>query len=120
MFEKRVEPLISRGKFILRFLRHFLAALGIVLVSLAAGAVGYHSIEGLPWIDALLNAAMILTGMGPVSELHTASGKLFATLYALYSGLVFVIVAGILGAPLLHRLLHRFHLEASDGTDQSI
>jgi hypothetical protein len=87
---------------------------------LIAGAVGYHITEGLSWIDALFNAAMILTGMGPASELHTDSGKVFATTYALYSGLVFVVVLGILGAPLFHRLLHRFHLEAkTDSKNQS-
>lgn len=118
MFETREEPLIPRRKFILRLFRHFLVAFGVVFVSLVGGAIGYHSTEGLAWVDAFLNAAMILTGMGPVSELHSASGKWFATLYALYSGLVFVVVAGILGGPLLHRLLHRFHLEEDD-IDQS-
>ena len=75
--------------------------------------VGYHSIERMPWIDAILNASMILSGMGPVNQLHSTVGKLFASGYALFSGLVFVIVAGIVIAPILHRFFHRFHVEGS-------
>jgi hypothetical protein len=86
----------------------------VVALSLAAGAIGYHVTEGIPWLDALLNAAMILTGMGPVAVLHETAGKLFATAYALYSGVVFLVVAGLLTGPFLHRLLHRFHLDAGD------
>ena len=73
--------------------------------------------EGLSWIDALVNAAMILGGMGPVNELHTTAGKLFAAFYALYSGIVFLVVAGILFGPTIHRFLHRFHVEG--GSDDS-
>jgi hypothetical protein len=76
---------------------------------------GYHYLEGLPWIDAFVNAAMILSGMGPVSPLQTFGGKLFAGLYALYSGLIVIVAAGVLFAPVVHRMLHRFHLEAEDG-----
>ena len=75
------------------------------------GAFGYHRFEGLPWIDATLNAAMILTGMGPVDELHTRGGKLFALAYALFSGFVFLTAMVLLFAPIAHRVLHRFHLE---------
>jgi hypothetical protein len=82
------------------------------------GILGYHVLEGLAWIDALLNAAMILGGMGPVDEVHTAAGKIFAAFYALYSGLIVLVVAGVLFAPLLHRFLHRFHLELSDDKDK--
>ena len=78
------------------------------------GATGYHFAARLPWLDALLNAAMILAGMGPVDQLTTSEAKLFATLYALYSGLVFLVVAGILLGPVIHRVLHRFHLEDRD------
>ncbi|HXY55229.1 MAG TPA: hypothetical protein VEM40_11235 [Nitrospirota bacterium] len=88
-------------------------ALTIVLASLAAGIAGYHYFEGLPWMDAFVNAAMILGGMGPVNELHTTAGKLFAGCYALYSGMVFLVAAGVLFAPVVHRFLHHFHLEIS-------
>ena len=84
---------------------------GVVAVSLAIGTVGYHSLAGLDWIDALLNAAMILTGMGPVSPLSSPGAKVFASAYALFSGIVFLVSVGILVTPLLHRLMHRFHLE---------
>jgi hypothetical protein len=88
-------------------------ALLIVLASLAVGMGGYHAFEGLSWIDAFVNAAMILGGMGPVNELHTTVGKLFAGFYALYSGIVFLVVAGVLFAPVVHRFFHHFHLEIS-------
>jgi hypothetical protein len=90
-------------------------ALFIILGSLVIGMVGYHLFEGLTWIDAFLNAAMLLGGMGPVTELHTTAGKLFAGFYALYSGLVFLLVAGVLFAPIIHRFLHRFHVEIDAG-----
>jgi len=89
-----------------------LLAFFVVLCSLTLGVLGYHSFEQLPWIDSLLNASMILGGMGPVTELHTTGGKLFASFYALFAGIVFLITAGVIVAPLAHRLLHRFHLEA--------
>ena len=91
--------------------RWVLAAIAIVAVSLFIGVCGYHFLEGLPWIDSLLNASMILGGMGPVDPLHTKAGKLFASFYALYSGLAIISVAGLLIAPIAHRLLHHFHLE---------
>ena len=95
-------------------------AAGIVLAgSLALGVFGYHFIEGLPWIDALLNASMILGGMGPVDPLRSTGGKLFASFFALYSGLAIISIAGLLLAPLVHRLLHKFHLEAQAGRADS-
>ena len=118
MFEHRNQPMIPRTEFLWRLARHAAVALGVVLGSLALGIFGYHGLEGLPWIDALVNAAMLLGGMGPVNELHTTAGKVFAAFYALYSGLVFLGVAGILFAPLVHRLLHRFHLEVEDSDEQ--
>jgi hypothetical protein len=111
MFERRHEPLLPRFTFILRMARSVGGAVGIVLLALGTGVLGYHQLENMAWIDALLNAAMILSGMGPVGELHTPGGKLFASIYALLSGFVFLTVAGILFAPLLHRMIHRFHLE---------
>ncbi|HVB82878.1 MAG TPA: hypothetical protein VNE82_23375 [Candidatus Binataceae bacterium] len=110
-FEHRQESLLPRPLFLRRMARWSLVA-GIVLVgSLALGVCGYHFIEGLPWIDAMLNASMILGGMGPVDPLRSTGGKLFASFYALYSGLAIISIAGLLLAPLVHRFLHKFHLE---------
>jgi hypothetical protein len=114
MYEHRSQPLLPRRLFLRRILGHGLVALSLLFVSLGIGITGYHFTEGLPWVDALLNASMILGGMGPVNELRTAAGKLFASAYALFSGMAFLATAGILVAPLAHRLLHRLHLETSD------
>ena len=111
MYERPNQPLISRKAFIRRMLTHTSLALGLVIVSLGAGILGYHFLENLPWIDALLNASMILGGMGPVNALTTDAGKIFASLYALFSGMVFLVVAGLLVAPVAHRILHRMHLD---------
>src|SRR5204862_3682369 len=97
-----------------RLIRHFLFACGIVFASLLLGTAGYRCTEGLSWLDALLNAAMILTGMGPVNVLTRVSSKLFATFYALFSGVAFITTVGVLFAPILHRLFHRFHIEAEE------
>jgi hypothetical protein len=114
MYERRHDPLLSRAAFLRRFGAHASIALALIVGSLSIGILGYHLFENLPWIDALLNAAMILGGMGPITELHTVPGKIFAALYALYSGLVVLVVAGVLFAPVLHRFLHRFHVELED------
>jgi hypothetical protein len=114
MYEHRTQPLLPRHLFLLRMLRHGLLALCLVFASLGIGVVGYHVTEGLSWLDALLNASMILGGMGPVSELHSVVGKLFASAYALFSGVAFLATVGILVAPLVHRLIHHLHLEESD------
>ena len=90
-----------------------LAGLLLIAVSLAIGMIGYHALERLAWLDAFLNAAMLLGGMGPVAVPITPGGKLFAGLYALYCGLVVIIAAGIILAPVAHRILHRVHLEES-------
>ena len=95
-------------------LRHGALSGGIIGGSLAIGTIGYHATAGLPWIDALENAAMILTGMGPVSPLSTDAAKLFASAYALFSGIVFVTSMGVILAPALHRILHHFHIEDRD------
>jgi hypothetical protein len=107
----------SRAVFIARLMRNVAMAAGIVLVSLAIGTGGYHFLGGLSWIDALLNSSMILTGMGPVNALDTLQGKLFAAAYALFSGVVFLTMVAVLFAPVLHRFLHRFHLEFEEGAD---
>jgi len=111
MFETKSEQLLPRREFILRMLRSAAVALVIVAASLAAGSAGYHLFGGLPWLDSLLNASMILTGMGPVEPMTTPAGKLFATFYALYSGVAFLSLMAVLLAPLIHRAMHRFHLE---------
>jgi hypothetical protein len=110
MFEHHKQPLLPRPAFVLRVLRHGAFALGIILVALGIGVAGYHQIGRLPWIDALVNAAMILGGMGPVNELETGGAKLFASFYALFSGLVFLVIVGVIFAPMIHRFLHHFHL----------
>jgi hypothetical protein len=116
MFERRSEPLLNRAAFLRRVARYACIALGIDLGSLAIGILGYHVFEGLSWVDALLNAAMLLGGMGPVNELHTTLGKLFASFYAIYCGVVFLVVAGVLLAPVAHRFMHHFHLETNDSS----
>ena len=119
MFEHKNESLIPRKAFIYRLGSFVGIAEGIVCGSLCIGIVGYHALEGLSWIDSLLNASMILGGMGPVSQLQTAAGKIFASLYALYAGVVFLVTTGVVMAPLLHRFLHRFHLEDDDQKHRS-
>jgi len=114
MFEHRRQPLLPRIAFVLRMTRSAGIAVGIVLVGLGLGTLGYHRLGGLAWIDALVNAAMILSGMGPVDQLHTTGGKLFAATYALLSGFLFLTVAGILLVPVFHRTMHRFHLEGDE------
>ena len=109
MYEQRATRPLSRRRFFWRFVRHFLAAQGLVAFSLAVGMAGYGFFEGLAWRDAFVNSAMLLGGMGPIDPLKTDGGKIFAGLYALYAGLVFLIVAGVLLAPIFHRVLHRFH-----------
>ena len=111
IYEHRTQPLLPRQLFLRRMLGHALLGLILILGSLTLGILGYHYLEGLSWLDALLNASMILGGMGPVAELHTVAGKLFASFYALFSGAIFLVIVGILIAPVAHRILHRLHLE---------
>ena len=117
MYEHHNQPLLPRQAFLLRLAAHVGISIGVIFGSLLIGVLGYHFLEGLAWIDALVNAAMILGGMGPVDPLHTDAGKLFASFYALYSGIVFLLAVGIIFAPIFHRILHHFHLEAE--TDDS-
>ncbi|MCX5672815.1 MAG: hypothetical protein NTU94_15975 [Planctomycetota bacterium] len=114
MFEHRRAPLAPRGVFVRRLVRHGFIASGVIAMSLAIGALGYHAFEGLSWLEATLNAAMILGGMGPVDQLQTTGGKVFAICYALYSGVAFLTIVAVLMAPVAHRFLHRFHLELKD------
>ena len=112
MFEHRSSPLLSRRAFYRRVLNYFLLSQAMVAVALGIGMMGYHFSEKMGWVDAFVNAAMILSGMGPVATLQTEAGKIFAGCYALFSGLMFITVTGIVLAPVAHRALHKFHLES--------
>lgn len=115
MYEHRRKPILTPAQFAVRMAWHFAFAACLVCLSLFVGMWGYHHYEGLSWLDGFVNASMLLGGMGPVNPLQTDAGKLFAGLYALYAGLVFLIVAGVLMAPVIHRIAHRVHLvEAGD------
>jgi hypothetical protein len=109
--ERRQEPLLSRTLFVLRLLKYLLLSGSVIAVSLLIGVLGYRWIGGLDWVDSILNASFILTGMGPVDPMKTTAAKLFASGYALFSGIVFLCAVGLLVTPALHRLLHHFHVE---------
>jgi hypothetical protein len=109
MYEHRKERLLPRREFLWRVAKHFAVAMLVVAGSLAGGMAGYVHFERLSWLDAFLNASMLLGGMGPVESPATRGGKVFAGVYALYAGMVFLVVASIILAPLVHRVLHRFH-----------
>ena len=114
MFEHRHQPLASIPAFIRRMMACLLVSQCIAVVALSIGMVGYHKVAGLNWIDSFENAAMILGGMGPVDQMTTTPAKLFAGLYAIFCGLVFITVMGIVLAPVLHRVMHRLHLADED------
>jgi hypothetical protein len=114
VFESRHEPILPRRIFIRRLFICLGLALAIIAGALSIGVVVYHFIAGLPWVDALLNASMILTGMGPVDVLTSNAAKIFASLYALFSGVVFISLMGLLLSPIAHRVLHKFHLSDED------
>jgi len=113
-YESRKHPLATRQRYLRRLAQSVLAALLIIGVSLLIGILGYAHFEGMGWLDAFLNASMILSGMGPADTLKTSGGKLFAGCYAIYSGLMVIFVTGIVLAPLAHRVLHRFHVDDKD------
>jgi len=115
MYERHIDPLLSPPLFLRRLGLHLLAASGLVVVSLGLGMLGYHGLGKQAWIDALLNAAMLLGGMGQVGEVATDSGKLFAAFFALYAGLVLIAVTTVITAPVLHRVLHSLHLDDDTG-----
>ncbi len=114
MFENKNDPLAPQKIFITRIVFSVLISLSVIATSLGVGAWGYHFFGDLKWIDALLNAAMILTGMGPVDPMKSVAGKLFATFYCLFSGIVFLSLMAIILAPIYHRFLHTFHLADED------
>jgi hypothetical protein len=109
LYEHRGERVLPRKAFVWRLAKHIGLGTIVVAASLFWGMLGYAHFERLTWLDAFLNAAMLLGGMGPVESPVTAGGKLFAGLYALYCGVVFLVVAGIIVAPVVHRVLHKFH-----------
>jgi hypothetical protein len=111
IYEHRTQPLLPRKLFLARLLRHAAVSLGLLLLSLGIGILGYRLLEGFSWIDSLLNASMILGGMGPVNPLVTVSGKVFASFYAIFSGVIFLVGAGVLITPVAHRIIHGLNLE---------
>ena len=113
-YERHNQPLLPKRQFLFRLLRHFGFGTGLILRSLAIGVLGYHFTENMPWLDSVLNASMILGGMGPVNTLATAAGKVFASLYALFSGVIFLVAAGVFIAPVVHRWLHKMHLDQDE------
>ncbi len=113
MFEHRTQPLLPRRLFVRRLFRYGMYAFVVIIFSLLIGMAGYHYLGRLNWVDAYLNAAMILTGMGPVNPMPSTVGKLFSGVYAIYSGVIFLSVVAMMLAPIAHRLLHVFHLESA-------
>ena len=111
MYESKHQPPLKHRQFARRILLHLASAIVLVAASLGLGILGYESFEKLSFLDALLNSAMLLGGMGPVNPPVTAAGKVFASVYALYAGLIFIVTAALLLTPFVHRLLHRFHWE---------
>ncbi len=111
IYEHKSQPLLPRNQFLVRLLKHTAISGGLLLFSLLIGVIGYRFLEGFSWIDALLNASMILGGMGPVNPLLTIPGKIFASLYAIFSGVIFLVGAGVMITPVAHRILHRLQLD---------
>jgi hypothetical protein len=118
MYEHRSHPVAARHRFLFRLLRHLLISAGIVAASLAVGIAGYEHFEQLGLRDAFLNAAMLLGGMGPIKTDLSPAGKVFAGAYALYAGLVFVVAAGVLLAPVVHRILHTVHCDLDEDSEK--
>jgi len=113
-FEHISQPVLPLPDYLRRQMLSLAVGLALVLVSLLAGMAGYHRLVGLSWIDSFLNAAMILAGMGPIAAPTTDCGKIFAGVYALYSGIAVLAIAGVIAAPLVHRFLHRMHADPDD------
>lgn len=118
-YEPTDRPLLSAKKFYKRLLNNFLIALLFLVVSLAMGITGYMTLANMKFVDALLNASMILGGLGPVDSLHANSAKYFASFYALFSGITFLSTVVVLVAPIVHRVMHKFHLETEDDEEKT-
>jgi hypothetical protein len=114
MFEHRSEPILPTHAFAVRVVAHLVLSMLVVGAALGLGVVGYHYLGGLPWIDSLVNASMILGGMGPVDPIASDAGKYFASFYALFSGLLFIGAASIVLAPFMHRIMHKLHIDDED------
>ena len=114
MFEHKKHPLLPFSKFIIRALRFSVYSLLIISFALLIGTTGYHFIAGLGWVDSFYNASMILTGMGPVAVLKTSGAKIFASFYALFSGVAFLTTTAVLFAPIVHRFIHKMHIDEFD------
>jgi hypothetical protein len=114
MFERKHEKLAPLSVFVRRMAASVLMAGILIAVALFIGIIGYHRIAGFDWVDSILEASMILGGMGPVNSLATTGAKMFASGYALFSGLVFIAIMGIVLAPVTHRMLHKFHIDEED------
>lgn len=112
MYESKTQAPLPRAVFVKRVLVHASIAVGVLVVSLGIGILGYSLLEDLPFLDAFLNASMLLGGMGPIHAPETPGGKLFAGVYALYAGLVFIVTAALIFTPIVHRVLHKFHWDA--------
>ena len=110
-FERRHQRLAPLDVFLKRIAASWLISVGLILIALVIGIVGYHVLAGFGWVDSLLEASMLLGGMGPVNPLPNDSAKVFASLYALFSGLLFIVIMGVVLSPLAHRLMHKFHIE---------
>ena len=119
MYESKTAELLPFRQFLGRLAMHGLAAIGALGFSLGLGMIGYSHYEHMTWTDAYVNASMLLSGMGPIETHLSERGKIFAGTYALYSGLVFIIVAGVIVAPVLHRFLHYLHLESEKESEQT-
>ena len=119
MFEHRHEKLLPRHLFIRRLAKYALFSLGLVIVSLIIGMIGYHTLEGYSLVDSFLNAAMLMGGMGPVGILRSEGGKIFAGIFALYCGIIELVAIGIFAAPIFHRFLHHFHFESEKKPEES-
>jgi hypothetical protein len=114
LFERKTEKLATMDIFLRRMFKSLSLALALITIALAIGTGGYHWIAKLAWIDAFMEASMILGGMGPTSQLASNGAKIFASLYALFSGLIFIAIMGILLTPVAHRMLHAFHIDNVD------
>ncbi len=113
-FENKSEPLASRKVYMQRVYRNAFAAFLILMLCLLIGIIGYKYLGPMSWIDAMHNASMILSGMGPVAEIKTDAGKVFSSFYALFSGVAFITNIGVLIAPVAHRFFHRLHVDDED------
>lgn len=116
MFERRNQRLASRKVFLARLAYSIVFGLIIIAFALVIGMIGYHIFEKMSWVDAFVNAAMILSGMGPLTPLVSNGGKIFAGFYALFSGLAFILIVGIIFSPAVHRLFHKFHIEIDENS----